>query len=116
MTTKQYVNNVGAAYFASNQYGWAVAKTPWQALQKLDLYEGRGKVNTFTSKKFEKATNHVCLVYLPDESQFDHVNWFRPCDSEGKFYGITLYAGDGSTQEQAVKEHLLGTAQSVANA
>ena len=97
MKTKSHVNSVGACYFASNFLGWATAKTPWQALAKLDLSVSRTRPS---AKVLASAKDAVCLYYIPNEDTFAGVKSYSPVDANDKPYGICLYAGGESEHNE----------------
>ena len=96
---KHHVNSEGGTYFASNLFGWACAKSPFEAMSRLTLtYEGKDPA--INSKKFLEATKHIQLWYIPKEEEFKMVENFGPTkgDSEGFSssgtpVGVLLYAG-----------------------
>jgi hypothetical protein len=102
---KSHTNSQGAAYFAVNFLGWATAKTPWEALAKLEL-SMTGKKVTVGGPMFSGQTEGVSLYYLPDEDKFKGTNFYAPVDSEGKPYGIPIYAGLSEHNERAIKKTL----------
>ena len=105
MKKKDYVNTQGAAYFVVNFLGWAVAKTPWEALARLTLNMS-GKRVTVGTKPYADQTERVSLYYLPDEDKFKGTNYYAPVDAEGKPYGVCLYAGLSEHNEEIIKENL----------
>lgn len=108
MKTKPHVNSVGACYFASNFFGWATAKTPWQALAKLDLTASRKPRPS--AKLLAFAKDAVCLYYIPNEEKFEGVKNYSPVDANDQPYGVCLYAGGESEHnEQLVSNELTAT-------
>lgn len=99
---KPYVNSQGAAYFAVNFLGWATAKTPWEALAKLDLNMS-GKKPTLGSKSYDVQTNGVNLYYLPNESLFTGTNRYAPINEQGGQYGVPIFLGLSEHSEQVIK-------------
>lgn len=98
---KDHINTQGASYFASNAFGWATARTPWEALAKLDL-SYNGKRPSLNSKTFAETTKSVMLWFLPDEDKFQRIENYCPADAEGKQYGVCLFAGTHEFNERAV--------------
>jgi hypothetical protein len=98
MKIKPHVNSVGACYFASNFFGWATAKTPWQALAKLDLSACRRP--RLSPKLLAFAKDEVCLYYIPNEDTFAGVKSYSPVDRNDKPYGVCLYAGRESEHNE----------------
>lgn len=103
---KEHVNSQGACYFAVNFLGWATAKTPWEALAKLDLNMS-GKRVIVGGPKFLDQTEGVNLYYLPDESIFQGTEFFAPVDKDRKPYGIPIYAGLNNNNEKIIKQSLM---------
>ena len=98
MKIKPHVNSVGACYFASNFFGWATAKTPWQALAKLDLTASRKPRPS--AKVLASAKDAVCLYYIPNEDTFAGTKSYSPVDANDQPYGICLYAGGESEHNE----------------
>ena len=102
---KTHVNSAGASYFAVNAFGWATAKTPWEAMANLDLVAS-GNTPSVKGPKFKKATEDVSLYYLPDEDAFQGTNFYAPVDKDGKPYGIPIYVGLSEHNEKIIKEDM----------
>jgi hypothetical protein len=105
MSDKTYINSQGACYLAVNFLGWATARTPWEALAKLDL-NANGKRVTVGTKAYAEQTEDATLYYLPDESKFKGTNYYSPVDGDGKPYGIPLYGGLSEHNELVIKKTL----------
>jgi hypothetical protein len=104
--TSKHINSQGSTYYAANAYGWSCAKTPWEALAKLDLYGNGKKVNTLSSRNFEDATDHTMLFFIPDESKFAGTEYYVPVDEKGEQIGVCLFASTSERNERIVKERL----------
>ena len=76
-------------YLAVNFLGWQFADTPWEAISKLTLGL-RGTKPKVGSKQYEKETKGISL-YLVDESQVDHFDFFQPRDKNGNLVGQLIY-------------------------
>lgn len=89
---KEHVNKNGGTYFASNLYGWACAKSPFEAMSKLTLtYEGKNPA--ISSKKFLEATNSIRLWYIPNEEEFQKIENYGPTKGDGNGTSIGSPAG-----------------------
>jgi hypothetical protein len=108
MTTKTHINTVGASYFAVNAFGWATARSPWEAISKLDLTSD-GRAMKLGSGQYLQATREVQLWYLPDESKFVGTKFYAPVDAEGSQYGIPLYGGKSPHNERVIHDRLTGS-------
>lgn len=106
MKTKDYINSKGACYFAVNAFGWATARSPWEAMAKLDLDAFSRRRPTIGSKTYKEQTAWVSLWYLPDESKFAGTDCYRPVDADGKFYGVPLFCGFGEHNETVIHNTL----------
>lgn len=102
---KPYVNSTGASYFAVNAFGWATARTPWEAIGKLDL-TASGRDPKLGSPKFNDIAGEIQLWYLPNEDDFKGTSCYCPIDKDGNQYGIPLFAGQGEHNEELVSKLL----------
>ncbi len=93
----QYVNNVGATYFATSPSFWRIGINPAEAIERL--LECQPKV--------EKEL--ICLWYVPNWDAITHFEWFAPyinSEAGGKKLGAVLLYGQAPHCEEEVLENL----------
>tara|TARA_R100000388_G_C7111994_1_gene97016 strand:- start:67 stop:375 length:309 start_codon:yes stop_codon:yes gene_type:complete len=92
----QYVNKVGATYFATSPSWWRIGINPTEAIERL--LECQPKIDR----------SEICLWYIPDWEAITHFEWFAPYIKKGagKKLGAVLIYGQAPHCEEEVYENL----------
>ena len=92
----QYVNKVGATYFATSPSFWRIGINPTEAIERL--LECQPKTDR----------SEICLWYIPDWEAITHFEWFAPYikKGDGKKLGAVLIYGQAPHCEEEVYENL----------
>jgi len=91
----KHVTSTGGTYIAVNYLGWAMGKTPWEAMARIDL-NSSATIPKVGTKRYKEDTAKVSLYFVPDAEKMVGLNRYMPVDENDEPIGSCIYQPEPS--------------------